>query len=101
MFSSDLIHHAVQYHVEASHQKPTITLDELKFGRGIEYVRISWVDLVNHVKSRTVPLEYFEKLLATSRPGTSVAKAALGIVFITMAPGFGYIHVFPMLQAYN
>jgi len=91
MSSSDLIHHAVQYSVTTS-QQPTTTLDDLK-ERKIEYVRIMWHDLVNHVKSRTVPLEYFEKLLGTSRPGAPVAKASLGIVFLSLAPGFGYVCV--------
>lgn len=90
MSFSDLIHNAVRYDVDAAQKHTTrITQDELKH---IEYVRILWVDTVNHVKSRTVPLDYFEKLLATSRPGTSVTKAALGIVFLTVPPEFGCVH---------
>jgi glutamine synthetase len=88
----DLNHHTVHYNVATGQQKSTITLDELK-DRKIEYIRIIWIDLVNHVKSLTVPLEYFEKLLGTSRPGAAIAQAALGLVFITLAPGFGYVHV--------
>jgi len=88
MSPSDLVHHGVQYTIPSGQQKPTITLDELK-DRKIEYVRIMWHDMVNHVKSRIVPLEYFEKLLATSRPGVPVSKAALGMVFLALAPGFG------------
>ena len=90
MSPSDLIHHAVEYTTDASQQTPAITLHDLKL-RKIKYVRILWVDTVNHVKSRTVPLGYFEKLLQTSRPGTSVAKVALGIVFLNTAPGFGFV----------
>src|SRR5260221_3502972 len=91
MSPSDLIHHTVQYSV-ATGQQPTTTLNDLK-EQEIEYVRIVWHDLVNHVKSRIVPLEYFEKLLGTSRPGAPLAKASLGIVFLTLAPGFGYVCV--------
>ena len=97
MSSSDLIHHAVRYHVASGQQRPITTLDELKRQK-VEYVRVMWLDLANHTKSRIVPLEYFEKLLGTSRPGATVAKAALGIVFITLAPGFGYVHIIQSLS---
>lgn len=90
MSPNDLVHHAVDYTEDVSQQTPAITFHDLK-KRKIEYVRILWVDTVNHVKSRTVPLGYFEKLLHTSRPGTSVAKVALGIVFLNTALGFGYV----------
>jgi hypothetical protein len=91
MSSSDLIYHAVHYNVAFDHQKSAITLDDLK-ERKIEYIRIIWVDLISQVRSRTVPLEYFEKLLGISRPGIALTKATLGIVFITLAPGFGYVY---------
>ena len=94
---SDLIHHAVRYHVASGQPRPTTTLDELK-SRKVEYVRVMWLDLANHAKSRIVPLEYFEKLLGTSRPGVTIAKAALGIVFITLAQGFGYVLVIQSLS---
>jgi hypothetical protein len=97
MSSSDLIHHAVHYDMSVCQRRPITTLDELK-DRNIEYVRVVWSDLVNHVKSRVVPLEYFEKLLGTSRPGFTIAKVVFGLVFLATAHGFGYVGV---LKAYQ
>ncbi|KAF8637221.1 hypothetical protein AX17_002972 [Amanita inopinata Kibby_2008] len=75
---------------------PPVSLETLK-DIGTKYVRIQWVDLINNVRCRIVPLAYFEKLLQTNRPGVGVAKAALGLVFLHTAPGFcsmgEYLHV--------
>ncbi|KAJ3501159.1 hypothetical protein NLJ89_g9467 [Agrocybe chaxingu] len=85
--SSDLVHHGVQYTVSSEPPKAHLPVDELGL-RGIKYVRIQWVDLINHIKYRVVPIAYFEKLLQTSRPGSSLTKATLGIVFVTVSEGF-------------
>ncbi|KAJ7086094.1 hypothetical protein B0H15DRAFT_923266 [Mycena belliarum] len=58
---------------------------------GISYVRIYWVDLVNIRRCRIVPIEYFNALLKSNRPGINVAKAALGMVYLMIAPGFSSI----------
>lgn len=85
--ASDLTYHGVEYQSVAQNigQPPTIErLREL----GLRHVRIQWVDLHNNIRYRVVRLPYFEKLLKTSRPGTSLTKACLGIVFINIADGF-------------
>jgi len=86
MSTDDLHHHGVLYN-SPSVQGAAVSVQDLK-AQGVNYIRILWVDPINHVKCRIVPLPYFEKLLKTSRPGTSVPKAALGIVFLTLAEGF-------------
>lgn len=55
---------------------------------GIRYVRIQWVDLLNQVRCRILPVSYFFKLLDSERPGVALAKAVLGFVVIQIAPGF-------------
>jgi hypothetical protein len=55
----------------------------------VEDVRVQWVDLTNKSRLRIVSLDYFEKVLQSSRPGLGVAKAALGLVELVMAEGFG------------
>jgi len=86
MDSNDLSHHAVQYNLPDG-GSPALSLDALK-GLGIKYIRILWVDLSNTIKCRVLPIAYYEKLLRTSRPGSSVPKAALGIVFLCLPDGF-------------
>lgn len=54
----------------------------------VEYVRVQWVDLTNKSRLRIVSLDYFEKVLQSSRPGLGAAKAALGLVELVMAEGF-------------
>ncbi|KAG6919340.1 hypothetical protein DXG01_006886 [Tephrocybe rancida] len=54
----------------------------------VAYVRLQWVDLVNNIRCRVIPLPYFLKLLEASRPGVGVAKVALGLVYLMTAPGF-------------
>ncbi|KZP25611.1 glutamine synthetase/guanido kinase, partial [Athelia psychrophila] len=58
---------------------------------GVEFVRIRWVDPTNIIRYRVVPIAYFDKLLETSRPGISIVKCVLGMVFITLADGFSGI----------
>ena len=74
------------------------------------YVRLIWVDYINFVRYRVLPLKRFKALLEFSRPdlprpslehedgrkvltnpngGISIAKAALGLVYIALADGFG------------
>ncbi|KAG9311497.1 hypothetical protein JVU11DRAFT_7694 [Chiua virens] len=57
----------------------------------IRYIRIQWVDLLNQVRCRTVPLSYFRKLLESERPGVTMTKAALGLVVLQVAPGFSAV----------
>lgn len=54
----------------------------------VKYVRLQWLDYTNTLRFRLVPIAYFKKLLASERPGTGVATAALGIVIVSLAPGF-------------
>ena len=86
-----LLHEAVSYHVPAEGTAPPlISIEELRV-QGIEFIRIQWVDLINNIRYRVVPLEYFEMLLMSSRPGISLTKACLGLVFITIVEGFGCV----------
>lgn len=59
-------------------------LDEL----GIRYIRLQWVDYTNITRDRIIPLPAFSELLGAPRPGVGITKAALGIVGVSMAPGF-------------
>ncbi|KAI0341099.1 FLU1-II [Trametopsis cervina] len=55
---------------------------------GVKYIRITWSDYINNTRYRVVPRKYFARLLRSSRPGVSITKASLGIVFLALAPGF-------------
>ncbi|KAJ7510416.1 hypothetical protein B0H11DRAFT_2216215 [Mycena galericulata] len=52
------------------------------------YMRIYWVDYVNVRRCRIVPVQYFKSLLKSNRPGVNIAKVCLGLVYLTVAPGF-------------
>ena len=84
---SDLIHRAVEYRPNQTENAQRLTVTELR-AQGINHVRVQWVDLLNQVRYRVVPLPYFERLLQTSHPGISMTKAALGLAFITIVEGF-------------
>lgn len=58
-------------------------------GLGVKFVRVQWVDFSNFVHCRVLPISHFYKLLRTSRPGITIAKVVLGIVFLTIVEGFG------------
>lgn len=68
-------------------QKTSLTEDLLD-RLGIQFIRITWVDWINNIRFRVVPRPYFQKLLASARPGVSLAKAGFGLVFLAVAPGF-------------
>ena len=89
MSSTSLTHQGVRYDLPGKDKQEGISIEYLRENTRIQYVRIQWVDLVNQIRYRVVPLPYFAKLLKTSRPGTSVTKAVLGMVFITLVEGFG------------
>ncbi|KAH7882852.1 hypothetical protein F5I97DRAFT_1977292 [Phlebopus sp. FC_14] len=55
---------------------------------GVKFVRVQWVDLLNNVRFRVLPLSHFLKLLKTPRPGVAVTKCVFGLVFIQLVPGF-------------
>ena len=64
-----------------------VTITGLK-GSGVKFVRIQSVDWTNQIRVRVVPIAYFEKLLDSSRPGVTVAKCVLGMVFLELVEGF-------------
>ncbi|KAJ3490279.1 hypothetical protein NLI96_g1520 [Meripilus lineatus] len=66
---------------------PTETLSILS-NPAIKFVRLQWLDYTNTVRFRLLPTPYFKKLLSSSRPGTGVSICTLGIVVLTLAPGF-------------
>ena len=65
----------------------SLSINDLE-GHGIRSVRIQWVDLVNNIRCRIVPLAYFKKLVGLSRPGISITRVTLGIVFLSIPEGF-------------
>lgn len=67
---------------------PHPVLERLKF-LDVGFVRIQWVDLTNQIRYRVLPISYFTKLLQSERPAVSLTKATLGIVFLSLADGFG------------
>lgn len=70
----------------------TISIESLEvvaFHHKIHSVRITWVDLVNSVGIRVIPLKSFQRLLASSRPGITVTKCVFGFVINRAASGFG------------
>jgi hypothetical protein len=77
---------------------PRLTAISLQEDWDIRFVRIQWADLLNNIRVRIVPVAYFKKLLASSRPGITVPKVALGLVFIALPSGFSasgeYLYVF-------
>ena len=88
--SFPLAHEGVSYLPIQGTFQPSLSVNNLEH-HGIRYVRIQWVDLVNNIRCRVVPLAYFNKLIAVSRPGLSIPKVALGIVFLTVAEGFRHV----------
>ncbi|KAG1762527.1 hypothetical protein EDD22DRAFT_891358 [Suillus occidentalis] len=68
---------------------PIESLEVVAFHHKIHSVRITWVDLVNSVGIRVVPLKSFKRLLASSRPGITVAQCTFGFVINRAASGFG------------
>ncbi|KAJ7718973.1 hypothetical protein DFH07DRAFT_933454 [Mycena maculata] len=78
--------HAVVYS-PATLGRPVMDINSLKT-LGIRFIRFQWVDLTNNVRYRVIPITYFEKILASSRPSISILTAGLGIVFLAMADGF-------------
>ncbi|KAF9480603.1 glutamine synthetase/guanido kinase [Pholiota conissans] len=78
--------HDVEYKPSTvSFTRPSV--DSLK-AHNVEYIRFTWVDFSNTIRFRLIPIAYFEKLLASRRPGIGLAKAALGLVNISLADGF-------------
>ncbi|KAG2355581.1 hypothetical protein BDR07DRAFT_1381418 [Suillus spraguei] len=55
----------------------------------IHSVRITWVNLANTIGIRVVPLDSFQRLLASSRPGITIAQCVFGFVINRNASGFG------------
>lgn len=67
---------------------PHLTTELLK-ARNVGYVRVQWVDLTNNVRYRVLPLAYFDKLLKSERPAIHLTMATLGLIFLSLADGFG------------
>ena len=66
---------------------------------GIRYVQITWVDLINNIRYKVLPLSYFKRLLESDRPGIGigVASAVFGFLALQFAEDFapigGYLYV--------
>jgi hypothetical protein len=62
-------------------------LDKLWRAR-VDYIRFQWVDYTNVARYRVIPRTVFHELMSAPRPGIGVTKAALGLVGVSLAPGF-------------
>ncbi|TDL24695.1 FLU1-II [Rickenella mellea] len=84
--------------ISAGHFNPSDKATLLEKLNRIAYVRVTWVDYANFVRYRVVPVAHIKKLLASKRPGVTLTKATLGLVYIQLVPGFGssgeYLYVF-------
>lgn len=67
----------------------TVYNDAFLDSLGIEFIRVTWVDLINNVRYRVIPRPYFKRLLESSRPGISLTKTCLGLIGLRVAEGFG------------
>ncbi|KAG1778198.1 hypothetical protein EV702DRAFT_1196616 [Suillus placidus] len=70
----------------------TISIESLEvvaFHHKIHSVRITWVDLINGIRIRVVPLKSFQRLLSSSRPGITISQSVFGFVVDRIASGFG------------
>lgn len=83
---SDSLSYGVQYTVKSQRQPP-LNLEYLK-NIGIRFIRVTWVDLINVIRFRVVPVDHFTRMLAGPRPSVSMIRGALGMVGITLAEGF-------------
>ena len=81
--------YGVLYNANPNRTAPAKTIDEL-LTPDIKFVRVQWNDYINTPRCRILPADYFRKLLSNpaSRPGVGVVKAALGIVGLSIGPGF-------------
>jgi glutamine synthetase len=68
---------------------------------GIKYIRLQWVDTVNNIRYRVIPISYFAKLLESPRPSVAITKAVFGIAFITLTPGFAPVGEYLYLPDMN
>ena len=80
--------YGVTYAPQGSPQQQISLTRDYLVSHGVEFVRVTWVDLINNVRYRVVPREYFCKLLDSPRPGVSIGEVCLGLVGLRMAPGF-------------
>jgi hypothetical protein len=62
-------------------------------GQGIQYIRLQWVDLINNIRYRVIPITYFSKILQSPRPSISITKAVFGLVFNSLANKFRFVSV--------
>ncbi|KAJ7056566.1 hypothetical protein C8F01DRAFT_1154143 [Mycena amicta] len=70
------------------HTPSSVQLPKWDIHGDIAFVRIYWLDFANIRRVRIIPIDYFRKLLESKRPGVNIAKVCLGIVGLTIAPGF-------------
>jgi glutamine synthetase len=68
---------------------------------GVKYIRLQWVDTVNNIRYRVIPISYFAKLLDSSRPSVSITNSVLGQVFTTLVPGFSPVGEYLYLPDMN
>ncbi|TFK47750.1 glutamine synthetase/guanido kinase [Heliocybe sulcata] len=68
---------------------PALTLDDLRdASKHIKFIRVQWVDFINTVRYRVLPVGYFLDLCSSARPGFTIDSNVLGLVFVSLAEGF-------------
>ena len=66
---------------------PKVSVKDLE-KLGIRYIRITWVDLINNIRYRILPISHFKRLLESDRPGISVPSVVFGLITLQIAEGF-------------
>lgn len=84
--SSDFSY-AVPYSPSTVPNYPGLTIKQLH-DYGIRFIRFQFADPTNQVRYRVLPISYFEKILESPRPGITILKGILGVVFLQLAEGF-------------
>jgi hypothetical protein len=54
----------------------------------IRYVRLQWTNMAGKTCYRVIPISQYRKLLESSRPSISIARAVLGLALANVASGF-------------
>ncbi|ESK91609.1 glutamine synthetase guanido kinase [Moniliophthora roreri MCA 2997] len=79
--------HGILYSPSSLQPRERILPEELR-ARGITYIRLQWLDLVNTLRERVIPISSFLKMLGTSRPGITMVAAWAGLIYLNLAEGF-------------
>ncbi|KAL0958312.1 hypothetical protein HGRIS_000457 [Hohenbuehelia grisea] len=78
----------VQYTPQAlTRSAPNIQVNDLE-SHSVKFIRLQWVDYINCVHCRILPIKYFKRVLASPRPAISVPSAIFALVIDRLIDGF-------------